>query len=78
MNFQGISLLWKKDKEFVAIINEGRTWHYCYVPAFFHYREGNKLEKNIIFDFVIVAEMRWKLSKEPDIFSIQCKVLPLM
>ena len=31
-----------------------------------------------MFLFLIAAKMYWRLSKEPDIFSIQCKVLPLM
>lgn len=37
-----------------------------------------RMHKSLMFLLLIVAEMHWKLSKEPDIFSIQCKVLPLM
>ena len=32
----------------------------------------------LMFLLLIVAEMHWKLSKEPDIFSRQCKALPPM
>lgn len=38
---------------------------------FFIIEKAYKQEKFIMFDFVIVAGMRWKLSKEPDIFSKQ-------
>ncbi|MCX4345408.1 MAG: hypothetical protein OSJ53_16160 [Kineothrix sp.] len=39
---------------------------------------GIPANKNIMSDFVIVAEMHWKLLKEPGIFSRQCKVpLPM-
>ena len=32
----------------------------------------------LMFLLLIVAEMHWKLSKEPDIFSRQCKAPPPM